>query len=139
VPLYVPASNTKKELAKLGKPPLDVASDYLKSLYQHALGHINNAYPKDFVDMQQKKFVLTVPAVWSDKAKDLTLKVRYVIFSRGGKTAYMSLGCEECGNLPGTIDQRAGSCCPVHTSLSERPSTRCKIFSAENWQSFDDD
>jgi molecular chaperone DnaK (HSP70) len=75
VPLYVPALNTKKELLKLGKPPLDVASDYLKSLYQHALGHINNAYPKDFVDMQQKKFVLTVPAVWSDKAKDLTLKV----------------------------------------------------------------
>ncbi|EHL02286.1 putative Heat shock 70 kDa protein 12A [Glarea lozoyensis 74030] len=74
VPLYVPASNTKKELAKLGKPPLDVATDYLKALYQHAMGHINNAYPKDFVDMQQKKFVLTVPAVWSDKAKDLTLK-----------------------------------------------------------------
>jgi molecular chaperone DnaK (HSP70) len=75
VPLYVPASNTKKELAKLGKPPLDVATDYLKALYHHAMGHINNAYPKDFVDMQQKKFVLTVPAVWSDKAKDLTLKV----------------------------------------------------------------
>jgi hypothetical protein len=75
VPLYVPASNTKKELAKLGKPAHDVAVDYLKSLYEHALGHISNAYPKDFVDMQQKKFVLSVPAVWSDKAKDLTLKV----------------------------------------------------------------
>jgi molecular chaperone DnaK (HSP70) len=75
VPLYVPASNTKKELQKLGKPPLDVATDYLGALYEHAMGHINNTYPKDFVDMQQKKFVLTVPAVWSDKAKDLTLKV----------------------------------------------------------------
>jgi molecular chaperone DnaK (HSP70) len=75
VPLYVPASNTKRELLKLGKPPVDVASDYLKALYQHAIGHINNAFPRNFVDMQQKKFVLTVPAVWSDKAKDLTLKV----------------------------------------------------------------
>ena len=75
VPLYVPASNTKKELQKLGKPPLDVASDDLKALYQHALGHINNSYPKDFVETQQKKFVFTVPAVWSDKAKDLTLNV----------------------------------------------------------------
>lgn len=74
VPLYVPASNTKKDLQKLGKPVVDVATDYLKVLYEHALGYINNAYPKDFVDMQQKKFVLTVPAVWSDKAKDLTLK-----------------------------------------------------------------
>lgn len=75
VPLYVPASNTKKELGKLGKPPLDVASDYLRALYKHSLGYINASYPKDFVEMQQKKFVLTVPAVWSDKAKDLTLKV----------------------------------------------------------------
>jgi molecular chaperone DnaK (HSP70) len=75
VPLYVPASNTKKELQKLGKPPLDVASDYLGALYKHALENINASYPKDFVEMQQKKFVLTVPAVWSDKAKDLTLKV----------------------------------------------------------------
>ena len=75
VPLYVPASNTKKELQKLGKPPLDVASDYLRALYNHALGYINASYPKEFVEMQQKRFVLTVPAVWSDKAKDLTLKV----------------------------------------------------------------
>jgi len=75
VPLYVPASNTKKELQKLGKPPLDVASDYLRALYKHSLGYISAKYPKDYVEMQQKKFVLTVPAVWSDKAKDLTLKV----------------------------------------------------------------
>lgn len=75
VPLYVPAMNTKRDLKKLGKPPVDVASDYLKELYDHALKEINNKYPRDFVDMQNKKFVLSVPAVWSDKAKDLTLKV----------------------------------------------------------------
>lgn len=73
-PLYVPASNTKKELQKLGKPPIDVASDYIGVLYKHALEQIYKAYPKDYVDMQQKKFVLTVPAVWSDKAKDVTLR-----------------------------------------------------------------
>lgn len=32
VPLYVPASNTKKDLQKLGKPAVDVATDYLKVL-----------------------------------------------------------------------------------------------------------
>lgn len=75
VPLYVPASNARREIEKLGKPVVDVASDYLKALYEHAMGYITAAYPRDFVDMQQKKFVLTVPAVWSDKAKDLTLRV----------------------------------------------------------------
>jgi hypothetical protein len=53
-----------------------VAWDYIEALYQHALTVINHSYPKDFVDMQQKKFVMTYPAVWSDKVKDLTLRVR---------------------------------------------------------------
>jgi molecular chaperone DnaK (HSP70) len=77
-PLYVPATNTRKNLLKLGKTPVDVASDYIGALYRHALAKITLAFPKDYVEMQQKKFVVTVPAVWSDKAKDLTLKVRWV-------------------------------------------------------------
>jgi molecular chaperone DnaK (HSP70) len=110
VPLYVPATNTKKELLKLGKPPIDVTSDYLKVLYQHAIGHINNAYPRDFVDMQQKKFVLTVLAVWSDKAKDLTLKVC--------KSLTHYSGCQECRDSSCPTYQRTRSCCIVHSTSS---------------------
>jgi hypothetical protein len=64
-PLFVPQSqSTKKVLANLGKPPIDVATDYIGALYAHALAQIENAFFKDYVAMQQKKFVLTVPAVW---------------------------------------------------------------------------
>ncbi|KAH7304629.1 putative heat shock 70 kDa protein 12A [Rhexocercosporidium sp. MPI-PUGE-AT-0058] len=74
-PLYIPAdSKTKKLLATSGKLPIDVASDYIASLYKHAISRIEEQFFKDYVEMQHKKFVLTVPAVWSDKAKDLTLK-----------------------------------------------------------------
>lgn len=74
-PLFVPQNqSTKKVLAALGKPPIDVATDYIGALYAHALAQIENAFFKDYVAMQQKKFVLTVPAVWSDKAKDATLQ-----------------------------------------------------------------
>ncbi|KAH0566440.1 hypothetical protein GP486_000152 [Trichoglossum hirsutum] len=73
-PLFVPAQITKVELLKLGKPPIDVATDYIGALYKHALSQIEKAYPRDYVQMHQKKFVLTVPAVWSDKAKDVTLR-----------------------------------------------------------------
>jgi molecular chaperone DnaK (HSP70) len=77
-PLFVPqGSNTKKVLANLPKSPMDIASDYIDVLYKHALEHIENAFFKDYVAMQQKKFVLTVPAVWSDKAKDATLRVGF--------------------------------------------------------------
>jgi molecular chaperone DnaK (HSP70) len=75
-PLYVPAGNTRKELQRLGKPAVDVASDYLGVLYNHALEQICKSSLDGYVEMHQKRFILTVPAVWSDKAKDITLKAR---------------------------------------------------------------
>jgi hypothetical protein len=69
VPLYLPASNTKKELSRLSKDAVDVASDYIGALYKNALDYITSSYPKDFVYMHQMKFVFTIPAVCSDKAK----------------------------------------------------------------------
>ena len=75
-PLYVPQTNTKAELRRLGKPAIDVAADYIAALYKHALSKIEQAWPADYLQMLEKQFVLSVPAVWSDKAKDSTLKVR---------------------------------------------------------------
>lgn len=61
---------------RLPKPAVAVASDYMRSIYQHALAEIEGdsidpTFPKQF----EKQHVLTVPAVWSDKAKVLTLQV----------------------------------------------------------------
>lgn len=74
-PLYVPQSNTKAELQRLGKPAVDAAADYITALYKHALSKIEASWPEDFLHMLQKEFVLSVPAVWSDKAKDSTMRV----------------------------------------------------------------
>ncbi len=73
-PLYVPPTNTKAELKKLGKPPIDVVADYLGALYKHAIGKIESKVPVEYLEMCQKKFVLSVPAVWSDKATDMTMR-----------------------------------------------------------------
>ncbi|KAH8647033.1 Hsp70 family protein-like protein [Tricladium varicosporioides] len=73
-PLYVPTTDTKAELQKLGKPPVEVASDYIGAIYKHAMNKIEKQWPADFLSMLQKKFILSVPAVWSDKAKDSTLR-----------------------------------------------------------------
>ena len=83
-PLYVPPSNTEAELKKLGKPALDVAADYIGAICQHAMRKIEGKYPKNFLEMLEKQFVLSVPAIWSDKAKDATLKVwqRTMLWSR---------------------------------------------------------
>lgn len=81
-PLYVPPVNAEAELQKLGKPAIDVATDYIRAIYQHALRKIEGKYPKSYLDMLNKQFVLSVPAVWSDKAKDATLQVRVLRFGR---------------------------------------------------------
>ena len=66
---------TKAELSKLNKSPVDIASDYIEAIYKHALQHIENKVPKNYLKTLDKEFVLSVPATWSDKAKDATIRV----------------------------------------------------------------
>lgn len=55
---------------------LEVASDYIKAIFEHALTEIEaDVLDPSFLDGYKKAFVLTVPAVWSDKAKHMTLRV----------------------------------------------------------------
>ena len=74
-PSFFPHSTTKAELERLEKSPIEVATDYLSALYTHALTRIQSTWPANYLEVVQKKFVLTVPAVWSDKAKELTERV----------------------------------------------------------------
>lgn len=73
-PYWIP-TNIEAEMAKLPKDVLEVAADYMKAIFDHALSEIENGYMPGFVRDFSKQYVLTVPAVWSDKAKDMTLRV----------------------------------------------------------------
>jgi len=77
----------EKQLAQLrhtldslpsNKTPVSVTSDYLGGLYKHTLETLRGAYPESFTKEFGKEipleFWLTVPAIWSDTAKDLTLQ-----------------------------------------------------------------
>ncbi|KAH9205472.1 Hsp70 family protein-like protein [Leptodontidium sp. 2 PMI_412] len=73
-PLYLPESTAKTDLKCLGKPAVEVAADFLSAIYKNTMNKIESSIPMEYLMMCQKEFVLTVPAVWSDKAKDTTLK-----------------------------------------------------------------
>ncbi|KAK8123027.1 hsp70 protein [Apiospora sp. TS-2023a] len=76
-PVYLPRSSRKtdlKELTKVGKQPVDVAADFMRAIHLHAMDKIKDKVPKQYFDMCQRQYVLTVPAVWSDQARDLTLR-----------------------------------------------------------------
>ncbi|KAG0126370.1 hypothetical protein HOY82DRAFT_570205 [Tuber indicum] len=63
-----------KQLIPQGKKPVDVVADYLSELYKHTIDHLEKTLGKSTVEVSPLDFILTVPAVWSDAAKNLTLQ-----------------------------------------------------------------
>ncbi|RBR08073.1 hypothetical protein FVER53590_00133 [Fusarium verticillioides] len=73
-PAYLPSSNFKSEMKKLPKDVVDVAADFMGAMYSHALEKIATRIPQGYLDLCQKDFVLSVPDVWSDMAKESTMQ-----------------------------------------------------------------
>ncbi|KAJ5640148.1 uncharacterized protein N7484_008010 [Penicillium longicatenatum] len=69
---YVPAANSKRAINKLKKKPVDVASDYMKSIVSHAKVILDRRGMGVLLGTLDIQYNLTIPGVWSDKAKDLT-------------------------------------------------------------------
>ncbi|KAF7958371.1 hypothetical protein EAE96_001920 [Botrytis aclada] len=74
MPSYVPAWILRRNLERLGRPAVDVAADFIRAIYEYAIGIIMDGWPLEYIQKCRKQLVLSVPAVWSDKAKDLTLQ-----------------------------------------------------------------
>ncbi|KAF5572993.1 Hsp70 family heat shock protein [Fusarium pseudoanthophilum] len=73
-PPYLPSTNVKSEMKKLPKGAVDVAADFIGAMYSHALERIESRVPRGYIDLCEKTFVLSVPAVWSEKAMESTVQ-----------------------------------------------------------------
>ncbi|KAH7261553.1 putative hsp70 protein [Fusarium tricinctum] len=73
MPHFLKTPNIKRDIKKLPKPPVHITSNYIGAMYKHALLEIVTATKADYLPMCQKQFVMSVPAVWSDAAKNATL------------------------------------------------------------------
>jgi molecular chaperone DnaK (HSP70) len=57
------------------KTAVDFTADYLTEMYRHVrTTSLPLSYGNKYLSKQQMTFVLTVPAIWSDKAKELTIQ-----------------------------------------------------------------
>ncbi|RPA91804.1 actin-like ATPase domain-containing protein [Choiromyces venosus 120613-1] len=63
-----------KQMIPVGKRPVNVVADYLSELHKHTIDHLEKTLGKEVVKVSPLDFTLTVPAVWSDAAKNLTLQ-----------------------------------------------------------------
>jgi len=57
-----------------GKSAVEIVADYLSELREHVYMKMTQQYGKALFSSLEKELVVTVPAVWSERAKDQTLK-----------------------------------------------------------------
>lgn len=70
---YAPSLASKSLLAQYGKNAVQASGEYLGFLVSHVKDTLQRRFG-DAAKSMELKFVLPVPAVWSDKAKDATLR-----------------------------------------------------------------
>lgn len=64
---------TAAQLKTYGKTVHEAVADYLRALHAHTMETLHRRYGEAFVRATRVEWVLTVPAVWSDAAKNATL------------------------------------------------------------------
>jgi len=74
LPSFVDVNTIKKQLSKARRTPVAAAADYLSEVMAFVWGELNTRYSEEFVRSTRKEFIMTVPAIWSDAAKDATKK-----------------------------------------------------------------
>ena len=68
----------------LAKAPTAIVTDFVRAMFNHATAKIDSKYHVGYFQRLKKQYVVTVPAVWSDKAQDATLRVRSCRPSQAG-------------------------------------------------------
>jgi molecular chaperone DnaK (HSP70) len=74
LPHFVSPLETAAQLRKYDRTVMDAVTDYLTKIYEHTMETLTRRYGETFMSSTKVDFVLTVPAVWSDAAKNATLQ-----------------------------------------------------------------
>ncbi|KAF2173293.1 hypothetical protein M409DRAFT_17235 [Zasmidium cellare ATCC 36951] len=74
LPHFVSPLETAAQLRTCGRTVMDAVTDYLTKIYEHTMETMTRRYGEGFMRTTKVDFVLTVPAVWSDAAKNATLQ-----------------------------------------------------------------
>ncbi|RJE18443.1 Hsp70 protein [Aspergillus sclerotialis] len=70
---YDPARESKNIINKMNKDTVDIVGEYLQRIVSHSTQLLERRFGNT-LNCMELKYVLTVPAVWSDRAKTSTLR-----------------------------------------------------------------
>lgn len=71
---FRPAIESEILIQKMSQPPVRVAGEYLNKIVSHAKSILGRRVLGKSMNSMDIHYIVTVPAVWSDKAKDLTMQ-----------------------------------------------------------------
>jgi hypothetical protein len=74
LPPYVSRTQLEGQLKTIGRGAVEATADFLEKLKFQALEALDKRYGMTFMSTTPIEYILTVPAVWSDAAKDATLR-----------------------------------------------------------------
>lgn len=66
--------NPKRTTLPRGKKPVDIVTDYLTALRAYTVQTLERRLGREVMSRTNVEYVLTVPAVWSDKARQMTME-----------------------------------------------------------------
>lgn len=66
--------NPKRTTLPRGKKPVDIVTDYLTALRAYTVQTLERRLGREMMSRTKVEYVLTVPAVWSDKARQMTME-----------------------------------------------------------------
>jgi molecular chaperone DnaK (HSP70) len=75
---YAPAVESERIIQGLGKEPVGVSGEYMRMMVSHAKQILDRRGIGNFLDTLDVQYILTIPGVWSDKAKSLTIEAAYL-------------------------------------------------------------
>lgn len=73
LPGFVSSDQTVEDLKKHGRNIVDAAADYLAKVNQHSIKTLQQRYGQAFIGSTRIDYILTVPAMWSERAKNATI------------------------------------------------------------------
>jgi hypothetical protein len=71
---YTPADRTAKILKDIGLEPVTLVEDFLAGIRDCTLKSIEESYDVEWVRNSKIEYILTVPAIWKDSAKDVMVQ-----------------------------------------------------------------
>ncbi|KAL9606970.1 MAG: hypothetical protein Q9167_008069, partial [Letrouitia subvulpina] len=97
-PLYISAMGMQTELNRLKKTAVEVTRDFLRSLYQWTLTQIEDHHMADYLEIVAVEFVVSMPAIWPEKARLATLQVSadFTMAQEEANQFTLPQGCERC-------------------------------------------